>query len=310
MAWSTSRNNYINESAAVDRGKQVIILMKEVLVDTAGWKCVAYGDGTSTSDVDISNGVTPNFPAFPSVTGMGTSIWLALENTSGAQAVFQNDSGGDVAMYWSPSGSYTNDSPTATTRLGGTTPPADEITMQTSYNDWGGGVSAHYMTIAYTSDAESFIAFGQRGGYDERCGFLIKATYAKTGDSYPYVACWRAQNNFDVWDKANLSVTPSGYVEGRHPTNGTKDYALSTIEWDDDDLMDSMPPDPASGDEQLIETIVACPIAGSLHIRGKADGIFRMSGLRSTGDKFDSDRYMGIGDFAIDGWNSTDSLSS
>jgi len=307
MAWATERNIQLTGSTTEERALQALIILKETLV-SAGWSLIGNGDGVDDVNVNLAGGATDYFPAFPSVTGMAAGAWFAVESASGAQLVFQAPTGSDVFMYASPGGNYTDDSPTHSVRLGATTPPADEIDFTVSgYGDIGTYANRKF-TIAYTDDATSFVLFGAYSGDNDLRGFWLELDGAKTGDATPYVGSWYLRVGYDCW--GNLYNPEANSIKGWHPDGAVQEYCFGKPMFDSVDIINVLPPDPVSGDEQIIDCLVGCQVAASYHIRGVAPGIKWCSGLRSTGDMFDSDRYVCIGDNVIDGWNSTDSFES
>jgi hypothetical protein len=307
MTWACSRNNTLTSGTAEFRGVQFLILIKEVLV-AAGWSLIGTADGVDDVDLDLSGGATDYFPVFPAVTDMDDGAWFAVESASGAQLVFQADAAGTVDVYASPLGAYTDDTPTHSTRLGGTTPPADEF--QVSDATYAGvGVAANQkVSISYSDDAKSWIAFGINAGNDNVSGFWIETEYHKAGDPAAYIGRFYCRASYDCWD--NLNTPEANSIQGWHPSSAVKEYCLGLPMFDSVDIIATLPVDPVSSDEQLIEAFVGCQTASFYHFRGKASGIVWMSGNRSTGDTFEGDRYMGIGKVAIDGWNSGDALGT
>ena len=308
MAYISVRNQALTEAAALGRGKQFLVRLKEVLV-TAGWSLIGNGDGTANVSVNLSGGATDYFPTFPAITGVGTDAWFAIESADGVQLVFQVNGSGYIAMHWSPSGVYTDDSPTHSVRLGGTTPPADEINLPTTYNAFCGAALGQQVSFIYDDAATGFVVFGAAGANQPIGGFFLKLTGYKTGDAAPYVAFWYARNAYDVWE-ANILAADTGYMVGWHPSGAEKHYGFSQMEWNGSNIIATLPADPVSGDEQIFDIILGCHEVSFYHIRGVIPGIKWMSGLRSSGDTFLTNRYMGVGRVAIDGWNSTDALGS
>jgi hypothetical protein len=308
MAYVSVRNQNLSEVAAADRGKQFLIRLKEVLV-IAGWSLIGTGDGTANVSVNLSGGATDYFPTFPSVTGVGADAWFAIKSADGAILVFQVNSSGYVAMHWSPTGAYTDDSPTHSVRLGGTTPPADEISLPTTYNAFCGAATGQKVSIIYDDGATGFVVFGAAGVNQPIGGFFLKLTGYKTGDTTPYVAWWYARNAFDSWEVAQLSAN-TGYMVGWHPSGAKKNYSFGQLEWNGTNLVAALPADPVSSDEQLFDVLLACHEASFYQVRGVVPGIKWMSGLRSSGDTFLTNRFMGMGRVVIDGWNSADALGS
>jgi len=306
MALVSLRNQELSEAAAGDRAKQFLTRIKEALV-AAGWSFIGCGDGVDDVSVNLAGGATDYFPTFPAITGLGDGAWFAVENAGGAQLVFQNPSADDVFMYWSASGAYTDDSPTHSVRLGGTTPPADEITMQQSYAGFG-TYAGQKFTIIYDDTATSFIVFGAYGSNQPLGGFFLTLNGIKTGDSTPYVAWWYFRSGYDVWDYLYNPVADD--IMGWHPGGSAREYCFGRSWFDGVDMMSIIGPDPVSGDDPLMDCLVGCQEPTAYQIRGVAPYIKWMSDLRSTGNKFDSDRYMGVGQVAIDGWNSEDALES
>jgi hypothetical protein len=310
MAWQTDRNYQLDGASTELRAIQFVIKLKEVL-DTAGWTIVGYGDGVDDSGWDLG-GVTDTFPAFPSTTGMDDGCWFAAESASGAQVVFQKTAAAnaDVAMWWSASGAYDNTGIGHSTRAGDTGTPADEIDQSGANIAFGGTTGVSKQTIAYTDDAESFIVFGRIAAKDEFRGFFIKLEDFRTGDTIPFVATWYAEAAADTWASTDLETPTANEVLGWHPDGAEKEYAFSNVSFDSVNIMTLIGPDPVSGDDQLIDVLLGCQIVGYYHIRGKVSGIVRAPDGRASGDKYASNKWMQIGSFAIDGWNSTDSLES
>lgn len=301
MALQSERNFQLTGGTTTQRGSQFIVKLKEVLA-TAGWTLIGYGDGVSGSGFNLT-GVTTTFPSFPSYTGMDAGAWLAVENVDGIQIVCQHVSGSTFEFYASVGGGYTDDGVGHSTRVGNTTPPADEMAFVHFIDDFGSEAN-QYMSIIYDDTATSFVVFGQYGGADNISLFCLKLTGAKAGDPAPYIFK-AAGGSADTWDVVDLQTS----VYGWHPSAARETYKFLTIEGASN-IMDNMPADPVSGAEQLVDCIVGCDSLGSVHLRGVAPIVKWMSGLRSTGDTFESNQYMGIGRVALDGWNSADPLSS
>lgn len=306
MSLVSLRNQQLTGATASDRALQFLIRLKEALV-AAGWSLIGCGDGIDDVSVNLSGGATDYFPTFPSVTGVDAGAWFAVESSSGAQIVFQFPSSDDVYMYWSASGSYTDDSPTYDTRLGGTTPPSDEITMQQTYAAFGTN-SGQKFTIVYDDTATSFLVFGRYSTNDELGMFFLELSGTKTGDTTPYIAWTYFRTGYDVW--TYLYNPTSDYITGWHPDNSQREYAFGRSFFDSIDMMSVIGPDPVSGDDPLMDCLVGCQEASAYQIRGVAPYIKWMPSSRSTGTKFSSNRFIGIGQVAIDGWNSADALES
>lgn len=306
MTLVSDRNIQLNEAATGDRAIQFLIKMKEVLL-TAGWSLIGNGDGTSNVNVNLAGGATDYFPTFPAITGMAAGAWFAVESSSGAQLVFQHLSSSDVHMYWSATGVYTDDSPTHSLRLGGTTPPADEITQPQSYVGFGTNAGQKF-SVVYDDTATSFVVFGAYTGNDVLGGFFLELTGTKTGDTAPYVGWWYFRPSYDVWDQLNIPT--ADLISGWHPDGNQREYSFGKVRFDGVTLMDNLPADPVSADEQLMDCLIGCQEPTAYQIRGTAPIIKWMSGLRGTGDSFAGNRYMGIGECAIDGWSSVDPFES
>lgn len=308
MAWQTDRNYQLSGATTELRAIQFVIKLKEVL-DTAGWSIIGYGDGVDDSGFN-TGGVSDTFPAFPSTTGMDDGCWFCAENASGVQVVVQKvaGTGADVHMWWSAGGGYTNDGIGHSTRVGATTPPSDEIAHNATNTYFGGATGVSKQTIAYTDDAESFIVFGRIAGYDEFRGFLVKLEDFRVGDTTAFVASWYAKDGENTWEATDLEAPAADTVLGWHPDGFEREYAFSKLTFDGVDIMTVIGPDPVSGDDQLLDILCGCQIAGSYHVRGKVSGIVRAPSGRASGDKYAANKWVQVGAFAIDGWNSADSL--
>lgn len=299
--WSVTVNKLMNESSADDRMKQVFVLIENTLFDHSGWKLIGYGDGSTFSK--NASGITPNpFPAHPSITGAGNDSWVVFENTDGVQLIFQVHNS-YFYMYWSVDGDYLAESTgpwddaTATVRPGSSTALSDEVapTADNIYPD-----SDFYMSIATSGDGNSFIAFS---GYNEiMCMALVKLENTKPLNDHPY---WSYLNSGSgIYDDGEISST-SSYQHGAayHPVAGDLLYILSRLRGNGE-IMDSMPADPYSGNEQVVEAVCICEKSPYKHMQGKVPGFVRNSSNRGLGDTFDGGEYMCMGEWALP-WDGT-----
>jgi hypothetical protein len=136
------------------------------------------------------------------------------------------------------------------------------------------------------------------------------SNWSQSRPEIPFVTTWFARSGYDNWQAADLEAPASNEVLGWHPDGYQREYSMAKIYADAVDLMNVIGPDPVSGLDQTLELLCCCQIPGSYQIRGKMGGLLRVGTGVATGTKLSSNRYMVVGDFAIDGWNSADALQS
>lgn len=304
MSWDLTINQPITGSITADRGKAAFMLLIDTLYNHVDWTLVAYGDGSTFSK--LVTGITPNpFGAFPDISGVGSGSWTVFTNADGVQVIIKSGvSAYNNEFYWSVDGDYLAspgpwDDAGNSTRPGSVSPPTDEVSLGlTSYS----GSGAYYLSVAMGTDGCSFIMFGKSGTY-KYCTTLIKCLYTKAGDTHPYWS-YHAGNGSAVFDDGSLSSPSAAKSYSYHPVGGVLQYRLMDITGYDH-LMQDIPVDPYTGNEQLLESLCACDRdVAYRHIRGTVPGFMRNSCTRSMGDTFNGGEYMCMGDYSVP-WNGT-----
>jgi hypothetical protein len=271
----------------------------------AEWTRIASGGGTASGL--YLWGSTKTLPTWPAITGIKTLAWAIWQNASGAQLCVQINSSGQInTLKWSPSGSFLVGASNQDTLPAD---PADVVTHTAGGNlDIGYATGVYTISMAYTTDHNSFIIFGRRTADDfGACFITLEDT--KTGDTQPYW-CWFHIGTSNFWTRTELSTQTGNYLMGYHPINGAKVYNISeAISVKSISPMDSIGADPVSGNIPRIDSICVCGTGGSLHIRGKVPGIYRVPTVLGTGDRIDDAGggvydYVVIGDYCVP-WGSS-----
>ena len=314
--WTTLRNQDLDEAAQTDRGLQFLAFLDTHLVDTAGWTRIGTGSGTAGSTNWSAVSVLATYPA---ITSMALDAWGVWENVDGVQVCCKVETNISIETWISPGGNFVSTSTTAILPPSETgTAPADMITVGSGNFV---GASTNKITMAYSGDGNSVIIFGRRGAgpiYNEFAFVLVKLEGTKTGDVYPaefpYWSFIYGNPGFNIWSTGYMSSGVSSKGWGSHPTTGPQEYGLMELWTNLIAPFTVLPVDPISGNAPRMECIVACSIAGSEHIRGKAPGIFRVSAaVHGTGDRLDDAGggvydWIVMGDYAVP-WFSSDALS-
>jgi hypothetical protein len=317
--WSTenTRNIQINEASAAARAYQFLSCLDYYLIDVAAsaasWTRVASGGGTGSGLYTWGNAKT--LPVFPSIVGMATGAWAVWQNAGGAQLCMQVDNTGIWTGVWfSGSAGFVSAGTTEDTPPTGAFAPADMVPCNVGGSMDVGNTATYYVSIAYTTDDNSFIAFGRRASGDNMVAAFILLEEARTGDTAPYVGIFAAQTAGvpDIWSRQNLSQ--DGYVvDGYVPTLGPVDYLLSEAGYDDafESIMYALGVDPFTGNVPRVECLcLNYGVTG--HFRGRIPGIWRIPSSLSTGDRLDDQgvgvySYVVIGEYCVP-WGSSDTL--
>jgi len=310
--WATIRNTTLTGATGTIRASRFLAFIDEYLVTTAGWTRVGSGGGTGSGLYQWGAAkVLPTFAASPG--SMATLAWGLYQNASGAQVLFQCSTQ-YCHMQVTPTGGFVV-GPSAEDIL--PTAPADIMvfTTSTSYTNIGANADQKF-TFAYTTDHNSFIFYGKApGGTDNVAYAVVKLEDYKAGDLQPYWSYCNTHSGADMWTVTFLSTTVTADTcLGWHPTTGKKQYGVinPTCLGGGVDLFLNMPVDPVSGNHQKLEMLCACTIAGSVHLRGKVPGLYRVSDALATGDRLSLSggvyEQIVIGDYAVP-WMSSDSMS-
>jgi hypothetical protein len=265
-------------AAALQRDSQVLTFLDHHLVTTAGWTRIGCGGGTASGI--YSWGAAKVFPASLSTTLL-TGAWAVYENASGGQVLFRIANPGIFYMNWSGADQYAvgaSDEDTLPTL------PADNLAFTGS--DLSSVANAKFQ-FTYTSDHNSFMVFGKRAPEADIAVAVVKLEDYKIGDPRPYWTYYNvAYSATTHWAVSDLSVSPvSGNSRGYHPTTGVQTYAVSEVRFGNASAMTNQPIDPVSGNYQKVELLCGCVTAGSIHIRGKIPGFYRVSDALGTGDR-------------------------
>jgi hypothetical protein len=239
---------------------------------------------------------------------MATLAWGLYQNATGAQVLFQQATQ-YIKMWLGPTGGYavgTSDEDSLPTA------PANVITFDatTTYTNIGQSLN-QYVQLAYTTDHNSFVVFGSFGGVDNVRYSVVKLEDFKAGDLQPYWSTCYTQSGSSGWNVSHVSELASGTTTlGYHPTTGIQIYTVSNMDVGTTDIFLNQPVDPVSGNYQKMELLCGCKTAGSIHLRGKVPGLYRVSTALNTGDRLSLSggnyEQVVVGDYALP-WNSSDS---
>jgi hypothetical protein len=288
--------------------------MDKYLVDSAGWTRIGTGDGTS-----LTNWNTTSVLSYPSVGTMTDDAWGVWENADGAQLCLKVESSTAFEAAVSPGGGFVSTSTTFAVSPAETgTAPADMI-------DWQCGNMAGSddgkVSMAYSADGNSVMVFGRSGSgtiYDERAFIMVKLEDVKAADVYPtyfpyWLFCYGA-SAANVWEAAYLSGGSGVRGWGYHPIQGAQEYYVMEPAIDGNDIFETLPLDPISGNSQRLELICGSGDAAGRHIRGRVPGLFRISpAVHGSGDRLD-DAGAGVYDWIVIGayavpWFSDESMT-
>lgn len=305
MSWNVTVNSLISAASNAERCLRFFLYMNQRLFE-AGWSQMAYGDGASVFGKNATGYATNQLPDFDavSISPVASGVWVVFENADGLQCCMQCASS-YIDVWWTVDGNYLAETPGPyddagdSTRPGSSTAVTDEVHLGHEYYTTS---SDFYMTSAMSTDNNSFIFFG-KDGTRRNCASIIKCDPVKTGDAYPY---WGYLNLYDTdsFKATDLADGGTSYSFGYHPVGGYLGYRL-TEPCCDTDFMDSMPVDPNTGKEQLVECLaVHASTAIYRHIRGTVPGFLRCSSDRSAGDTFNGGEYMCMDDYALP-WDGT-----
>lgn len=308
--WATLRNRVLTDAVSTtNRACQFLAFVDEHLVTTAGWTRVGSGGGTASGLYGWGAAkVLPAFAASPGL--MKTLAWGLYQNASGAQVLFSLSTA-YCKIQLAPQGGFAAGASDEDTLP---TAPAENLvlTTTTTYTNVGANLNQVF-TFAYTADHNSFIFFGKFGAVDNLAYAIVKLEDYKTGDTRPYWAYCNARSDADNWSLLLMSSTPiTDSMIGWHPTTGKQVYSILNPVTNSADVFLNMPVDPVSGYHQKLECLLGCTTAGSIHLRGKIPGVYRVSSALATGDKLSLSggvyEQVVIGDYAVP-WMSSDAMT-
>jgi hypothetical protein len=296
MTWITSKNNIINDAVTGNRTSILLNLIKDTL-KTAGWAVKGSGDGSTNGDmtgVDYLL-VYPN-PG-------NSTAWICLENGEGAQIVLQHVSN-RIDSWMSPLGGYTSgmgEGPTTRVGSGGSGPPSDEVTGNGS-TVFSSAVNPFYASVAYDTDKKSFFMFSVNPStkISERALIMNRIDPYGVVDLHPYWLWSYGANGLDNAFSAAVMWQGGVWGQGYHPVNGAQNYqVLRPYLFNNSDIYTALPTNPYDSSNPLLECVCASNVSGFEHMRGKIDGMYRVSGSLTVGDFFQSGMFVKIKDFGV-----------
>jgi hypothetical protein len=282
-------------------------VVKEALV-AAGWTLKGEGDGVDDGDMTG----TTYWPTFASgTTGMAAGAWICIQNTDGAHLVLWSDtvSTTQVGMWYSASGGYTSSmGEGVSTRVGSSSPPADErtVVIQTAGSAEVGGGGDYYSSVATSNDGNNVITWGFRSSLPgaEVAMMWGKVTGEKSGDTEAYFGYRNGASGSDVWGVADLSDTPTNFVAYHSGSASLVAHGATEIKVGGTDIMDTIPTNPDSAGYDLVQSLLASDVGGSISIKGVLPGVRRVSTILAQGDLVGSNgAYVVVGDYGLP-WNS------
>lgn len=319
--WTMERNVvFAWDSDATRMWRKYVIKLKEILVAN-GWVLLGVGMGTGTGQYNFTG--TDTLPAFPSVTGTSTDMWVCLrapDNGDGMprpEVVIQQEyTSSDCNFWWRPEGGYTSagigerQRPTAGTG-------SENAHASNDKNFPVSGVTT-YWNFAVAADG-SFMAYNYSQSRGAVWHFFLRCVDTEEGDDYPYAAFWRSSYNYqmiDNWQIGYQNGAPS--IASYHPTLGKiwtdesgggadKGYGGSRFGRQITTDIIAAGLSPVDGSPQMMGVWVMSWGASAGQRKGRLPDVFECH--LSNGDKVNGGDYIQVGHYLLPWMSATDNLT-